>query len=83
MEIEMDSTPTIKKPGQLKQKAHVPIGQAGRVHTNTEVIGERPGGTFKLSPAKFDAVPSSSRTKSPMAIDKQSNTQESTKSLPI
>ena len=55
MEIEMDSTPTIKKPGQLKQKAQAPIGQAGRVHMNTKVISERPGGTFK---AKFDAVSS-------------------------
>ena len=38
MEIEMDSTPTIKKPRQLKQKAQALIGLAGRVHTNTEVI---------------------------------------------
>ena len=62
----MNSMPTIKKPGQLKQKAQAPIGQAGRVHMNTEVISERPGGTFKLPPTKFDAVPSSSRTKSLM-----------------
>ena len=49
MEIEMDSSPTIKKPRQLKQKAQPPpICQAGRVHTNTEVTSERPGGTFKL-----------------------------------
>ena len=54
----MDSTPTIKNPGQLKQKAQAPIGQAGRVHMNTEVISESPGGTFKLPPAKFNAVPS-------------------------
>ena len=74
----MDSMPTIKKPGQLKQKAQASIGQAGRVYTNTEVINERPGGTFKLPPAKFDAVPSPSRTK---GIDKLSNAQESTKSL--
>ena len=78
---EMDSMPTIKKLVQLKQKAQAPIGQAGRVHTNTEVISERPGGTFKLPPAKFNAVPSPSRTKSPMEIDKQSNAQGSTKSL--
>ena len=70
IEIEMDSTPTIKKPGQLKQKAQAPIGQAGRVHTNTKVIGERPWGTFKLPPAKFDAVPAPSRTKSPMGMNK-------------
>ena len=43
----MDLKSTIKKPGRLKQKAQVSIGQAGRVHTNT-VISERPGGTFKL-----------------------------------
>ena len=77
----MDSKPTIKKPGQLKQKAQASIGQAGRVHMNTEVINERPGGIFKLYPAKFDAVPSPSRTKSPMGMNKQSNAQESTKTL--
>ena len=40
MEIEMDSTPTIKKAGELKHKAQAPIGQAGRVYTNTKVISE-------------------------------------------
>ena len=69
----MDSTPTIKNPGQLKQKALVPVGPAGSVHTNTKVISERP--------AKFDAVPSPSRTKSPMGMNEQSNAQGSTKSL--
>ena len=77
----MDSISTIQKQGQLKQKAQASIGQAGRVHTNTEVMSGRPGGTFKLPPAKFDAVPLPSRTESPMGINKQSNTQESTKSL--
>ena len=48
---------------------------------NTEVISERPGGTFKLPSTKFDAVSSPSRTKSPMGIDKKSNAQGSTKSL--
>ena len=72
--------PTIKKPGKLKQKAQDPIGQARRVNTN-KVISERPGGTFKLPPAKFDAVPSPSRAKSPMGIDKQSNAQGTSKSL--
>ena len=81
LKIEMDSTPTFKKPGELKQKAQAPIGQAGRVNTNTEVFSERIGGTFKLPPAKFDAVPSSSRAKSPMGIDKQSNAQGTSKSL--
>ena len=76
IEIEIDSMPE-----QLKQKAQAPVGQAGRVHTNTEVISERPGGTFKLPPAKFDAILSPSRTKSPMGIDKQSSAQGSTKSL--
>ena len=52
----MDSTPTFKKPGEPTWKAQAPIGQAGRVNTNTEVFSERPGGTFKLPPAKFDAV---------------------------
>ena len=77
----MNLMPTIKKLGQFKQKAQAPIGQAGRIHTNTEVISERPGGTFKLPPAKFDAVPSPSRTKSPMGMNKQYNAQGSTKSL--
>ena len=81
LKIEMDSTPTIKKPGELKQKAHAPIGQAGRVNMNTEVFSERPGSTFKLPPAKFDAVFSPSRAKSPIGIDKQSNTRGSSKSL--
>ena len=54
----MDSTPTVKKLGQLKQKAQAPIGQTGRVHNNTKVHSERPVGTFKLHSAKFDAVPS-------------------------
>ena len=67
LKIEMDSTPTFKKPRELKQKAQAPIGQAGRVNTNTEVFNERPRGTFKLPPAKFDVVPSSLRAKSPMA----------------
>ena len=54
MEIEMDSTPTIKKPEWLKQKTQARIGQDGKVHVNTEVNGERLGGTFKLPSAKFD-----------------------------
>ena len=32
IDIEIDLTLTIKKQGQLKQKAQAPIGQAGRVH---------------------------------------------------
>ena len=48
MQTEMDFPPTNKKPGQLKQKAQAPIGQAGRIHTNIKVNSERPGGTFKL-----------------------------------
>ena len=65
----MDSMPTFKKPGELKQKAQALIGLAGRVNTNTEMFGERPGDTFRLSLAKFDAVHSSSKAKSPMEID--------------
>ena len=68
----MDSTPTIKKLGQLKQKAQAPISLAGRVHMNTKVISERQRGSFKLLPAKFDAVPSPSKTKSLMGMNKQS-----------
>ena len=37
MEIEMNSTPTNKKLGQLKQKAQASIGQVGRIHMNTKV----------------------------------------------
>ena len=81
LKIEMDSMPTFKKPGELKQKAQAPISLAGRVHRNTEVFSERLGDTFKLPPAKFDAVPSSSRAKSLMGIDKQSNAQGTSKSL--
>ena len=55
--MEMDSTPTIKKFEQIKQQALASIDQAGRIHTNTKVNRERPGGAFKLPPAKFDAVP--------------------------
>ena len=65
----MNSMPTIKKPVELKQKSQASIGQAGRVHTNTEVISERPGSPFKLPPAKFNAVPSPSRAKSHTGID--------------
>ena len=81
LKIEMDSMPTFKKPGELKQKAQAPIGLAGRVNTNTEVFSERSGGTFKLPPAKFDTVPSSSKAKSLMGIDEQSNAQGTSKSL--
>ena len=73
--------PTFKKPGEPKQKAQATIGLAGRVNTNTEVFSERSGGTFKLPPAKFDTVPSSSRAKSPMRMNEQSNAQGTSKSL--
>ena len=62
----MDLTFPIKKPGQLKQKVQALIGRVGRIHMSTKVNSERPGGTFKLSPAKFDVMPSASRTKSPI-----------------
>ena len=73
--------PTFKKPWELKQKAQAPIGLAGRVNTNTEVFSERSEGTFKLPPAKFDTAPSSSRAKSPMKTDEQSNAQGTSRSL--
>ena len=57
MEIEMDSMSTIQKPGQLKKKTQAPIDQAGRVHTNTKVNSERPGGTFKLPQPNFMQSP--------------------------
>ena len=41
LRIEMDSTPTFKRPGELKQKAQAPIGLAGRVNTNTVVFSAR------------------------------------------
>ena len=71
MEIVMDSQS--KSQSSLKQKAQAPIGQAGRVYTNTKVNSKRPGGTFKL--------PSTSRTKSPLRMNKYFNAQGSTKSL--
>ena len=42
---------------------------------------ERPGGTFKLAPAKFDAFHSASSTYSPMGMNKLNNGQGSAKSL--
>ena len=42
MEIEMNSTPTIKNLGQLKQKALAPIGQAERIYMNTKVNSPQP-----------------------------------------
>ena len=46
MEIEMDSTPTIKKLEQFRQKLQASFGQAGKVHMNTKVNNERLGSTF-------------------------------------
>ena len=75
--------PTFKKPGEFKQKAQAPIGLAGRVNTNTSVQWKtrRHISTAPPPPANFDAVPSSSRAKLPMGIDKQSNAQGTSKSL--
>ena len=70
MEIEMDSIPTIKKLGQLKQKAQAPNGLAGRIHMNTKVNSERPGDTFKLPLTKFNVIFSASKTKLPMGTNK-------------
>ena len=63
MEIEMDSTLTIKNLEQLKQKAQASIGQTGRVYLNTKVNSEKWGSTFKLLPVKFDSVPLSVKSK--------------------
>ena len=77
MEIEMDSMPTIKKPGQLKQKAQAPIGQAGRVHTNAKVISERPGDLSQILCSPFTI-------KNQVTYgNKQSNAQGSTRSYSI
>ena len=48
---------------------------------NTKVNSARPGGKFKVPPAKFSAVHSASRAKSPMGMNKQCNAQRATKSL--
>ena len=77
----MDSTPKTKKTEQLKQKAQFPIARTGIVHIDTGMISERPGSPFQPPPAKFNPVPSPSRTKSPLEKNKQSNSQGSSKSL--
>ena len=77
----MDSTPTIKKAEQLKQKPQAPIGQAKKMLINTKVNNERPAGAFRLLSTKFDTVSLTSGTKSPVRMNKQCNTQGSTKSL--
>ena len=48
---------------------------------NTKVNNERPGTVFKLPSTKFHSIPSTSRTKSPVRMNKQSNAQELTKPL--
>ena len=48
---------------------------------NTKVNNEKLGSTCKLPSAKFDTVPSTSRTKSPIRKNKQCNAQGLTKSL--
>ena len=44
-----------------------------------KVKNERPGSTFKLPSTKFDTDPSTSRTKSPIRINKQCHAQGTTK----
>ena len=80
IEIETNSTSTIKKQEQLIQKAQAPIGQAGRVYDYTKVNSEKPRGAFRLPPAKFNTVASAS-TKSSKGMNKQCNAEGSTKSL--
>ena len=70
-----------KKPEPLKQKPQAPVDQTGKIHMNAIVNNERLGSAFKLPSVKFDTVPSTSRTKSLIRIDKQFNAQRSTKSL--
>ena len=64
-----------KKPEPLQQKPH-----GGKMHMNTNVNNEKPRRAFKLPSAKFDAVSSTSRTMSPLKMNKQSNAQIPTKS---
>ena len=66
---------------QLKQKPQASIGQPGKIQMNTKVNNERSESVFKLPSAKFDTVPSTSRTKSPIRMNKQCNAQGLTKSL--
>ena len=61
--------PTIKKP-RLEEYIQTPKWSVKDLEAH-----------FKLPPAKFDAVPSPSRTKSPMGMNKQSNAHGSTKIL--
>ena len=70
-----------QKPEQFKQKSQVLNGQAGKIQMNTKVNNERPGSTFKQPSIKSHTVPSISRTKSPIRINKQFNVQGSTKPL--
>ena len=64
LKLKWTKHPQSKSQGNLN-RAQVPIGQAGRVLMNREVISERPRELFKLPPAKFNTVTSPSRTKSP------------------
>ena len=68
-----------KKSEQLKQKPQAPVGQAGKILMNTKVNNERQGNVFKLPSTKSNTFPSRSRTKSPIRMNKQFNTQGSTK----
>ena len=48
---------------------------------NTKVNYKRTRSVFKQPSAKYDTVPSTSRVKSPIRMNKQCNAQGSTKSL--
>ena len=65
------------KPEQLKQKSQAPIFQAWKIQLNNE----RPGSAFKMPSTNFHTTPLTSRTKSPIRINKQCNAQGSTKHL--
>ena len=56
-------------------KSQAPIGLVGKIQMNTKVNNERPGSAFKLSTTKFHTVPSISRTKSLIRMNKQCNAQ--------
>ena len=66
---------TPKKQEQLKQKPQGPISQTEKIRMNIKVNNERPGSSFKLPSAKFHTVPSTSRTKSSIRVNKQCNAQ--------
>ena len=70
-----------KKREPLNQKPLTPIGQAWKIQLKTKVNTERQGSAFKLPSTEFHKIPTTSRTKSPIRINKQCNAQGVTKPL--